>query len=222
MIESFVALSAMMAVAQEVRVLPRTEDTSLVARSRVNTMFGPTGLIVVPSAAVVGVNNATFGVNFSRDARGPSINYGITQNVEIGANFFDVDAGPDRVYANAKLRIVPANLPNIDLAVGLIDIGHTVDQTFYVIASAFLTPGTLIEQEGRALRVHLGYGDGRFNSNIIGGAEAIMTQNWSLLGEWDGRNFNGGARYAHDENFRLQAGFLGTGFFVGATYEMRF
>jgi hypothetical protein len=222
MIESLIAVGAVLAMVQDVQLLPRTEDLSLVARSRVSTLRGPTGLINIPTSAVVPTGTLAIGTNFSRDVRGPSLNYGLTQNVEVGATFFDIDAGPDRVYFHGKLNVIPANLPNVELAVGAMDVGHGDNQTIYVVGSAFLTPGTWIEENGRALRVHLGYGGGIFRSEIFGGAEAIMDQRWALLGEWDGRNFNGGIRYAHDENFRLQAGFAGTGLFFGANYALRF
>jgi hypothetical protein len=208
------------AVAQPPAQVPPPAVRTFVGLGRMNTQLGPTGLVVVPTAQVVSPNELTIGMTFSDADRGPSVNYGITQGLEVGVAYSDVDARTGRLLANAKLNIVPANIQNVQLGIGVMDAFNVLelDPTFYVVASAFLTP----PMEAYAFRVHAGFGTGMFRNNAIFGAEAILANRWAVVADYDSRNINAALQYAHDENFRAQAGFQHTNFFITTTYSLRF
>lgn len=187
-----------------------------------NTVYGPNGLIVVPTASETPENTVSFGSFHSGKETGPSANWGITRWASVGGAILDRHGADDKAIANGKLRILPANLPWLDIGIGVIDAFDAIDQSFYVVGSSYLNVPNDMEEEAMGFKVHAGVGTGMFRERLFGGAEMLINNRWSVVGEWDAKNFNGALRYAHDDNFRLQGGFKHTSLFLGATYTMRF
>jgi hypothetical protein len=205
----------------------RPTDAPREPLAQMNTLFGPSGLLVVPTAYATPHQEVQFSTSFGKDIRGPAANYGIIQGVEIGGAFMDREKASNKTIANAKVSIVPENFKNFVLGIGVIDVADAIDRSFYFVASASFTPPNWDlprPAEGRpiALRLHAGVGTGLFQEEIFGGGELLIDPRFALIGEWDTKNFNGALRYRHNESFAIQLGFQHTDLFLGATYSLRF
>jgi hypothetical protein len=222
MLATGVAIAA--ATAQETELLPRPSAEWRVARQQQNTLFGPSGLIVTPNAYTAGVSQVNFGTSFGEDVHTISANWGIFKDIEVGAAFIDRDGASNKVIGSAKIKITPANFRNFDIGIGIIDPFDAINQTAYIVGSAYITPGTLIEQSphATALRLHMGVGTGIFQERLFGGAEVILDDRFALAAEYDSENLNASLRYSYDENLRAQLGFQNTDIFFGMTYGLRF
>jgi len=187
-----------------------------------NTLFGPTGLIKVPTAFVADHKAANVGASFGENFRGPSVNYGLIPYVEVGGAFLDRDNAKDKAIGNAKVTVIPANFNFFEVGIGVIDVADAVGRTYYVVGSADLKVPRRVESEAIGFRVHGGVGTGQFKERLIAGAELEFSHKFTLIGEWDSKDFNAALRYAHDEKFRIQAGFQHTSLFFGMTYAMQF
>jgi hypothetical protein len=174
-----------------------------------NTLYGPTGLLKIPTAFTVREDYWRFGATFAKGLRGPTINYGPVSYIEVGGAYLDTDDGDDEAIGNAKLLILPRNIPWLSIGVGVIDVADSVDQTFYVVGSADLIPPPVespTDATAVGLRVHLGVGNGLFQEKVFGGGELIFSDNFSIVGEWDSENVNAGIRYKYRDFFIAQVG----------------
>ncbi len=194
--------------------------------TRTNSMYGPTGLISIPTAYTVRRNEARVGASFSRHDRGPSANYGIIDYVEIGGAYIDRDGLTDKAIANAKVTIIPSNFRNFEIGIGVIDAADAINQTFYVIGSADLVlPNMESPGDGSlpiGFKVHAGVGTGMFRERLIGGGELLFGNRFSVIAEWDARNLNGAVKYTPNDTLSLQLGFRDKGLFFGMTSSVRF
>lgn len=219
---SLAATAAISAYGEKSRVFVLPEEGPKLYAG-MNTLYGPTGLFSVPTSSTVRLRNATLGASFADGLRGPSLNYGLIDWVEVGGAFMDRDGADDKAIANGKVTFLPSNFKQVSLGIGVIDALDAFKRTVYVVGSADLvTPD--IELGGHnavGFRVHGGYGSGLFREKLIGGAELYFKEGFSLIGEYDGANVNGGARYTRD-NVQLQAGVLNKKFFFGVSAGMKF
>lgn len=189
---------------------------------RMNTLSGPTGLLTVPTAYVTPHTQVQFSTCFGREVRSVAANYGLTPGVEVGGTFLDRENADNKGVANAKVNIIPKNFEWFEIGVGVIDGGDAIERTFFVVASANFP---MQDKQGghiSGVRLHVGTGTGAFNEKLIGGAEIVLNEQFSLVGEWDTENFNAALRYVHDNTFRLQIGFQNNQIFFGATYGLKF
>lgn len=189
-----------------------------------NTLYGPTGLLVVPTAYTAVPRELRFGGTFADQVRGPSANWGVTDWIEIGGAFLDVDGGDDKAIANAKVTIHPANFRYFDVGVGIIDAADAINQTAYVVGSVNLTPPRVdspTDARSVGLRAHAGVGTGMFQERLFGGAELLFADGWSLIGEYDSENFNAGVRYVTPEGVRVQAGVVNKHLMFGLSAQTR-
>lgn len=187
-----------------------------------NSLVGATGLINTPTAYTAQENVVNIGAGFGEGMRGPSANFGIIQDIEVGAMWVDRPGAGNRVIANGKIHILPANFGWFEIGVGIIDAFDAIDQTIYVVGSADLAVPRDVQDDAIRFRVHVGAGTGMYNEKLFAGAELQFNENWIAMAEWDTRDFNGGIRYVHNEDFSMMGGFANTKFFFGMTYKMRF
>jgi hypothetical protein len=202
----------------DTQIVPGTRE----ALNSSNTLFGPTGLIRVPTAYVTPHSQVQFSASFGKDLRGPAANWGITPGVEVGGAFMDREGLSNKAIANAKVNIIPQNFEFFEVGVGVIDAADAISRSYYVVGSADFEVPRRVEQRAIGFRLHAGVGTGMFEENLIGGGELVFDRQFSVIGEWDAENFNAVLRYAHDEFFRIQAGLQHTDLFLGATYAMQF
>lgn len=193
--------------------------------TRTNSMYGPTGLISIPTAYTVRRNEARVGASFSKNERGPSANYGILDFIEVGGAFIDRDGARDKAIANAKVTIVPANFRYFELGIGVIDAADAIDQTFYFVASADLVTPRVEAPDGSlpiGFKVHAGAGTGMFRERLFGGGELLFGNRFSVLAEWDTRNVNAALKYTPNDSLSLQLGVRDNSLFFGMTSQVRF
>jgi hypothetical protein len=199
---------------------PRGERTASIVR--MNTLFGPTGLLTVPTAAVTPYRQAQFGTSFARDHQTIALNYGLVRDVEVGATYVGRDTANNEFLANAKVQIIPSNFNWFELGIGVIDATDAINRTGYLVMSADFGVPHGLEDRAVAFRVHLGAGTGIFDNSVFGGAELRLNRRFSLVGEWDTSDLNGALRYTHGDAFRLQVGVRDLRAFLGATYGLTF
>ncbi len=211
-------------VAAEVAT-PQVEEGTRQPLTRTNSFYGPTGLISIPTAYTVRRNEARVGATFGKNERGPSANYGILDFIEVGGAFIDRDGRSDKAIANAKVTIIPANFRYFEVGIGVIDAVDAIDQTFYFVASADLVKPSVEAPDGSmpvGFKVHAGAGTGMFRERLFAGGELLFGNRFSVIGEWDTRNFNAGLKYAPTDSLSLQAGVRNKGLFFGMTSTVRF
>jgi len=192
-----------------------------ILRARINTLYGPSGLITVPHAYVAASNRVVIGTTFGKD-KSVSGNYGIIRSIEAGVSYVEPESLKGKVFGNAKVHIVPANFKNFDLGIGVIDVGDARRRTFYGVLSADWATPEVLEQYAVGIRLHAGAGTGFFREKFIGGAEVLLSSRVSFIVEYNGVDTNAAIRYARDEGFRMQAGVLRKGVFFGTSYAFTF
>lgn len=205
-VAALLVLSAGVAVAQ-------VREGSREGLTQANSLYGPTGLIKIPTAYVVGKDTFAVSASFGRNVRVPAANYGLLPYIEVGAGFVDREMGDNKAIGNAKVTIIPSNFRWFEVGIGVIDAADAIDQTLYFVASADLVPPKLdVPERGLesvGLKAHVGGGTGLFNERVFGGGELLFNKRLSLIGEWDTKDFNAAVRFAPTDYFRVQAGVQG-------------
>ncbi|MEN3002011.1 MAG: hypothetical protein ABDI19_09260 [Armatimonadota bacterium] len=207
--------SLVLALAQ---VEPRGENPAI----RVNTLFGSTGLITVPTSTTTRVERFQLGTAFGHNVHTVSLNWGVFEGIEIGGTFVDRAHADNKVLATAKVTIIPQNFEWLELGFGTIDPFDAIERTAYGIASVNVRLPADAEEEAVRLRLHLGYGTGMFRDKIIGGAEVFFDNRFSAIVEYNGVDTNAALRYVHDESLRLQLGTQAKVIYFGVTYGLSF
>lgn len=186
-----------------------------------NSMYGPTGLIVIPTAYVTKSGTWSASAAFGRNNRIPAVNYGLLPYIEVGGAFVDREAASNKSIANAKVSIIPSNFRWFEIGVGIIDAMDAINQTVYFVASADIVPPKWdVPDRGIqsvALKAHAGAGTGLFQEKFFGGGELLFSKKFSLVGEWDTKNVNAAIRYAPKDYVRLQMGVQGKDMFFSLT-----
>lgn len=188
------------------------------------TTWGPTGLINVPTAYTIGRGQASVGASFSRDRRGPTVNYSPVPDIEVGGGYIERDGFDGKAIANGKVLIRPMNFRNVELGIGMIDMADAINQTFYAIGSFDLVaPNARDDVLGEAfrLKVHAGYGTGIYRDKVIGGGELGFSNKVALVAEWDGVDTNASIRYRPNNDITMQVGVMGKNLFFGITSLFR-
>ncbi len=200
------------------QVEPRGENPAI----RMNTLFGSTGLITVPTSTTTRVERFQLGTSFSKDVRTVSLNWGVFNSIEIGGTVVDFDGAEDELIATAKVTIVPQNFDWLELGLGTIDPFDMIDNTVYGIASFNVRVPSRADEEVVGLRLHAGYGTGLFRDKIIGGGEIFLDRRFSVIVEYNGTDTNAALRYVHDNALRMQLGVQAKAIYFGVTYGLSF
>lgn len=190
-------------------------------RTRFTTLYGPVGLLTVPTAYVAAPETLLFGMTSGRNFKTAAFDYGIARSFNVGAVFADQEGANMKVLGNAKVNIVPQNFRNFELGIGVIDFADAINASVYIMASLDYATQTILERS-IGLRLHAGFGTGLFRDKLIAGTELVLNRRFSIAGEYNGININAALRYAHDANFGFQLGFQNTDIFVNASYRLRF
>lgn len=169
------------------------------------SLLGPTGLITVPTAEVVGTAQWNVGLSGVSVDQGPDesiffANVGLLPHLELGAARDKPSGGEGETIINAKLQVLPRLPGEISAAVGVIDLTDQIDRSAYAVLSHTLGGGVFRRRGTIApLEIHVGVGGGHFDG-LIAGLSAGMGNQATLLAEYDGDHVNLGARW------RLAAG----------------
>lgn len=164
------------------------------------SLVGPSGLIMIPTAEVLGmaqwnVGLATMQVEEGADENLLCANVGLIPNLEVGFTREDFKEGEAETLVNAKLAL-PLLLPGkISLAAGVVDLTDQVDRSVYVVASHTLGAG-LVKVPGKMSmpQLHVGIGGGRFDG-LFAGISAMVDRRVEVMAEFDGDDINFGGRW---------------------------
>ncbi len=200
------------------QIEPRGENPAI----RMNTLFGSTGLITVPTSATTRVERFQLGTSFGHNVRTVSLNWGVYNSIEIGGAVVDRNNADNKVIATAKVTIIPQNFDWLELGFGTIDPFDAINNTAYGIASVNVRLPSETEEQAVRLRLHAGYGTGLFRDKIIGGGEIFLDRRFSVIAEYNGVDTNAALRYVHDESLRMQLGVQAKVIYFGVTYGLSF
>jgi hypothetical protein len=192
-----------------------------VLRAHSNTLYGPVGLITVPTAYVERHGGLLFGTFLGRD-KSASGNYGLTPGIDVGATYLDRRAATDKILGNVKVNIVPQNFKGFELGIGAIDVADDLKRTLYAVVSADWATPDFLARNAIGLRLHAGVGNGLFRDRIIGGGEVVLNRKLSAIGEYNGTDVNAALQYAHDATFRVQIGVAAKNAYLSTSYDLRF
>ena len=164
------------------------------------SLLGPTGLVTVPTAEVLGLLQWNVGATAARADDGPDesvvfANVGLISGLEIGASTDDVEDAESETVLNAKLRVLGPLPGRITVAAGMMDVTDQIDRSSYAVLSHTLGGGVLTTGGSVALpQVHIGVGTGRLDG-VFGGISTTVGRQLSLMAEYDGEDVNVGARW---------------------------
>jgi hypothetical protein len=163
------------------------------------SLLGPTGLLKIPSADVLGMSEFAVGITgVSADAHGDqTILYGtigLLPDLELGVTRYDIEDAKTETTLNGKLRVLGPLPGEVTLAVGMDDITDQLDRSIYVVASHTLGAGILTRfGQVTSPQVHVGIGGGRLDG-LFAGISTTVERRVGLMAEYDGNDFNFGAR----------------------------
>jgi hypothetical protein len=163
------------------------------------SLLGPTGLLRVPNADVLGMPQFAVGVTgVAADEEGDrTILYGtvgLLPNLELGVARYDIEGAEAETTLNGKLRVLGPLPGEVTLAVGMDDITDQLERSVYVVASHTLGAG-VITRLGQVTspQVHVGVGGGRLDG-LFAGLSTTVARRVALMAEYDGDDVSLGAR----------------------------
>jgi hypothetical protein len=186
--------------------------------------LGSTGLLLTPTADVLRLREWNAHVHGTDDFTTYGAAIGIFENLEVGVTAFDPDIGNDDALINAKYRLLAETATAPAIAVGAVDITDEleVDPSIYlVISKALGMTGGSGAYGGYQLRGHLGVGDGIYD-DIIAGLDLIFNPRLLLMAEYDGNDFNFGARLGLTPEVRVDLAVLDGNFGAGISFNAAF
>lgn len=185
------------------------------------TIFGPTGLIIAPTADLTPADHAWMAINFF-DNEGSAIwtanvTGAILENFEVSIGAVHPDVGDDGITFSGKWLFLPAGetWPGVATGVTLTDVAGTNSTMLYAVASKFLYFGDNAEENAS---FHAGGAFVKTGKNedfeYFGGLDLELVKNLILIGEYYSdedsiySGFSYGARYYLTHEFTIQAGVI--------------
>lgn len=172
--------------------------------------FGPTGLIAVPTTEVVEQSQVNFGAFFTsvddNDCNYFTANMGIAKSLEVGATLIDPEFGSSETIINAKYQLTSETTTVPSLAIGLVDATDQIDSSAYLVLGKSLS---LDSTSIIAPKIYVGVGNG-YLDGIFAGATAALGSRTQIMAEYDADNFNYGARFALNNELRLDVSMIDT------------
>jgi len=176
------------------------------------TFFGPSGLIVIPTAESLEYQQ----FNLSYDFRGTStaqqgyykFNMGMFKNVELG--IIGGATPTEGVFINMKYFLISdASRYPMSFAVGLQNLASKSDTGLYLVMSKKFQGG---------LSAHLGFNtfiSDQIDPTLMGGIEYIVNDHMSFLADFSGKQktytLNGGLRFAIYPDLSMRVNILDVG-----------
>lgn len=216
---------------------------SVPGMAAIPSFLGYTGLVIVPTADVLSQSEWNAGA-FVLALDGPDMNaycanLGIAPTVEVGftklklddsEEVIAVDEGDgfiivrtgdaDGTFLNGKFQFLPETAAHPAIAAGVIDLTDEMETTVYAVASkSFGQCYRTAFGEITSPRFHAGVGGGLL-SGIFGGVSAALGDRLFLMVEYDGDNFNAGARFSITEDWH--AHFAGLDWFDDVAFGISY
>ncbi len=164
-----------------------------------SSLLGPTGLLEIPTADVLGMTQFTVGItqvwaDAHEDETVAYANVGILPKLEVGFTHEDMQDADTETILNAKVRIFGPVPGEITLAGGVVDLTDQIDRSLYLVATHTLGAGLVTEfGQVTAPQLHVGLGGGRYDG-LFAGLSTVVKRKVTLMAEYDGDDFNLGAR----------------------------
>lgn len=203
------------------------------ATQATSSWYGNTGLIITPTTATPPASAASVAAHWvDRDPDATalvSVNFGLTNELEVGGAWIETPADDSEVIVNLKYRLDIArwleepNLP--DLALGVFDIANQLDRSWYlVLGKSFRLDENA--PESPQIGLHVGYADsdtgGGPLDGLFAGVDFKAFRYGVIQAEYDGDDINAAIRYNATDQLSLDLGILDGDLGAGATYRSRF
>ena len=177
------------------------------------SLIGPSGLVTVPTAEVLGMTEWTVGgtaflVSDGPDANVVYANVGLLPRLELGFARADVEGSEAETMLNGKVAVLGPLPGQVSVAAGVEDITDQVDRSAYVVLSHTLGAGLLMRRgKVTSPQAHVGGGGGRFDG-LFAGLSVTLDGRVALMAEYDGEDVNVGARWPLVANLEATAAAL--------------
>jgi len=181
------------------------------------SLFGPTGLLLTPTADTPGPMEVQLGGWFANDlANSISATSGEGSGLEATAGWVDLDdEGSEEVFST-KWRFRQDSLTQPSFAVGLIDITDQFDMTPYVVVQKGFHLG------GNGVMATAGYAQpGTLLNGFFAGAELTLGGKYRALAEYDGDDVNAGVRFPLSKRIEITAGMIRDDFAASAMINLK-
>ena len=181
------------------------------------SLFGPTGLLRVPTADTLAPPGLDFAAYWSSDVATTLImNVGVVPKVEVSAAWVDPEGDAASTIISGKWQIMTEADRGFALAVGLYDASGEINRTLFGVAQKHLTVGNTRVRVVGGLATEHSLVDGFF-----AGAEILLGRGYSAIVEYDGDNTNAALRGPLGPDLEFTAGTVGERLSVGARYTIR-
>jgi Exopolysaccharide biosynthesis protein YbjH len=185
------------------------------------SFFGPTGLLVIPTADTVAQQGWNVHLHAFRNLVTYGGNFGLTKALEIGVTGASPRHGTTEALLNAKYTLLAESGKAPGIAIGGVDIANQLklDPGVYVVASKSLSALLGGQASKYNLRGHLGYGaNSLFNDDIFGGLDVQITPQIQAMVEWIAGDVNFGGRIGFGNGIRAELGSYDGEFGGGVSY----
>jgi hypothetical protein len=195
------------------------------------TIFGPTGLIVNPTADITPLEHAWIALNFldngDNSIWNANLATAISEEFEIGVGAIHPENGDDGFSFFVKWLFSPEteNFPGAAGGVTVTDVSNENSAMWYVVASKFFELG---EHSGQNASIHGGLsyvsGDTDEDFEYFGGFDFEFAENMIAIAEYNSSSrevFQGltyGLRYYFGPRFTGQAGFIDGNLHIGGSF----
>jgi len=185
------------------------------------SFFGPTGLLVIPTADTLAERSWNAHFHAINDLATYGASYGITKALELGVSGASPSGDNAKALINGKYALLMETEKVPGIAIGGLDLADQLDLDigFYVVATKSLSSLLGSELSKYNLRVHLGYGfNSIFDDDILGGLDLQVTPKVQLMAEWIAGDFTFGGRVALGAGIRAELGSYDGEFGGGLSY----
>ena len=186
------------------------------------SLYGPTGLIVMPTADSLGFGQANGFVNYvdwdDGETTAAGANVGVGLGVELGISYLDYD--DSATIVNAKWNLKREGLLTPGIAIGAINLTETDDfphdiNPYIVLSKRLSVPASSIAFSG-----HAGYIGGDIEEFMIG-ASADLTPKIQIAADYIGdfTELSVGVRYAVTDDLKLGVSSVDGNMMLSASYR---
>lgn len=195
------------------------------------TIFGPTGLIVNPTADITPLEHAWIALNFldndDNSIWNANLSAALSEEFEAGVGVIHPDNGDDGFSFFLKWLFAPEteSWPGAAGGVTVSDVSNENSAMWYLVASKFFEFG---EHSGQNASLHGGIsyitGDSVDDFEFFGGFDFEFAENMIAIAEYntsDRQIFQGftyGLRYYFGPRFTGQAGFIDGDLHIGGSF----
>lgn len=211
------------------------------------TVYGPTGLINMPTAQSLSLYQSNVFVNYMKSEKGDlttkqtnyGVNVGLGNGLEVGATAIHqnhewpyenktVSDSNTKAMLNAKWNFLTESVEKPGAAIGIMnvtgekDIANLMGDEAKSKAAPYIvfSKSMVMPETDYAVSGHIGYIAGSLD-NVMVGASAVVNPKLTIMADYinDMSDFSIGARYVPSENIRVDAASVDGQMMVGISYS---